>query len=231
MARMLGLGTVSLDDVAGGEVHRLLLASLCRSSEATGRLYADAVVLACCGTLLERLHGPLFVLAGALGASAASNALALLVHEPSVSSTSGGVAALGTLCALRYGRWAAVPGIPVPVAWVMAPILVASISALLAHPANVREYEDLVAARVEAGIEVADMSGLEVAVASAACDAILENVKASYQPPPADLVQWREELEVAAETAPPPPPDGAFLADVAGAALACAFVLLTRRGR
>ena len=121
---------------------RLLLASLLRAGEQTSRTLADATILVFCGTLLERLYGPAFVLGLALSGAAVGNGVAAIAHsraltsdgEPAgegarVASTSGGVAALGVFCILRHGRWAAWPGLPVPVAWLLAPMLVADLSA------------------------------------------------------------------------------------------------------
>ena len=42
-----------------------------------------------------------------------------------MTSTSGGVVAVGVLSGLRYSRWALIPGLSVPVAWILAPLLVA----------------------------------------------------------------------------------------------------------
>jgi len=233
-------------------------------------------VLVCCGTLLERLHGPGFMLAVVAGTTAASNALAVLAHgsavaappaaggsapragdrgAASIASTSGGIVALGTLCALRYGRWAAWPGLPLPLSWLLAPVLVADISAaagyfrqLPAYKAALADHAAEVTSQVGAdagpaapdpaggspGDELEDArltpSGFELAVALAACRSAETCARAECRPPAEEIASWREDLERASEASAPLPPDGAFWADAAGAALT-AVLAVAARGR
>lgn len=266
-AAALALCGVSSEDLARGEVHRLALASLLHAGDQPGRLLADAAVLACCGTLLERLRGSGFVLALVLGGTAAANALAASAHGRSsagaldanlqkasgdgaapddamlptapplarISSTSGGVTALGAFVAFRYGRWAALPGLPLPVAWLMAPVLVATLSSFAGHGRQLKAYreaaDEAAAARRECGglpPAVAGLSALEAAVVLAACEAVEDRARGACQPPPEDVAAWREEIQEALVCLPPQPPDGAFFADVAGAAVGVLVALLLR---
>eukprot|EP00439_Symbiodinium_sp_Y106_P078021 s1148_g16.t2 len=125
--------SVSLPQLQAGEVHRLLAASLLRAGERPARLLTDTVLFFCCGTLLERLYGSTFLLQLILGSTVFSNVAALYLHQHlvapsgSISSSSAAVVTLGTFCALRHGRWAAWRGVPVPISWLMAPVLVRSI--------------------------------------------------------------------------------------------------------
>lgn len=255
---------VSSDQVLQGEVHRLFTASLLRAGERPSRALADTAVLACCGTLLERLHGPSFMLAFTIGATALSNALAAAAHSAlvsvrvapgacadqayngsaaSITSTSGGIVALGTLCAIRYGRWAAWRGLPLPISWVLAPVVVADVSAAREYFRQLREFKAVVVSpkaptegdALEGGDpELVDPeeapSGFELAVALAACQAADAHARSECRPPPDDIALWRDDLERAAEVATPLPPDGAFLGDIAGALLAV-VVAVAARGR
>lgn len=262
--------SVSSDDLRRGEVHRLLLTSMLRAGEQPARLLADVGVLLCCGTLLERLYGSSFVLTLVLAASALSNALGLAAHtrfgrseghtgDPRLVSTSGGVTALGAFCALRHGRWSAVPGLPLPVAWLMAPILAAAcsaastywmqVAALAADSSRPGEEGEAAAAAATAAAAVDDSappseesealtahggaplpaSTFGALVALSACDAIEALAKSECRPPPEDIASWREEVGRAVETSPPMPPDGAFWADVFGACIAAALCLVAPR--
>lgn len=261
--RAVSACSVCSDALAHGEIHRLLLASLNRAGERSARVLTDAALLVCCGTLLERLYGSSAVVAFVVGSTVLSNGLALIPHErmlavpateagakcsgsgaPSIASTSGGVVALGVLCALRHGRWSAWPGVPVPVFWLLAPILVADLSAAASYLRQLSEYRAYVAAGRErdAVMVAADSeqlplnlippSGFELAVALAACEAVESRVRAQCRAPPEDVVLWREELERAAEAesemGPPSPPDGAVWADAAGAMIALMVGLVIR---
>mmetsp|Transcript_56688 Transcript_56688/g.184485 ORF Transcript_56688/g.184485 Transcript_56688/m.184485 type:complete len:434 (-) Transcript_56688:89-1390(-) len=261
--------SVGQGDVERGEVHRLLLASLLRAGVQPSRILTDIVVLGCCGTLLERLQGPGFVLSLVLGSTVLTNLGASVangrmvtaalankgidqangdasVSAPMpclarVSSTSGGVTALGVFCALRHGRWAAWPGLPLPVAWLMAPVFVATLSAFLGYGGQLREYKAAAEAAAEvaatASIEgrtasssiAADVSGLDVVVSLAACEAVEGRARAACQAPPEDVVAWREELQEAVDRLPPQPPDGAFFADLCGAAVGVVAAIVLRR--
>eukprot|EP00434_Breviolum_minutum_P031239 symbB.v1.2.027627.t2/scaffold2847.1/size68964/5 len=112
------------------ELHRLLLASLLHAGEQPARVFADAAVLLFGGTLLERLYGARFLLLLLGSSTMLSNAMALTIHQyfvsspEGLSSTSGALVALGSFLALRHPRWAIWPGIPIPVSWLMAPVLV-----------------------------------------------------------------------------------------------------------
>lgn len=260
-SRALALCSVAREDLERGELHRLLLASLLRAGERPARALADAVVLGCCGTLLERLYGPWPVLALLAGGTALSNAGALAVQSrlaatgpssssgaaagcaPRLTSTSGGITALGVLCALRHGRWAMWPGLPVPAAWLMAPLLVATASAAAAYRRQLAEYRAAVleaaaaAPLPEAGQAdgtALPKSAFEVAMALAACEAVEARARADCRQPAEDICAWREEVEQVAASVLPLPPDGAFLADVVGAAFGaavCMFLALASRGR
>lgn len=257
-AKALSAGTVSLADLEDMQLHRLFTVSLCHFRENFARGVVNVVVFFCCGTLLERLRGPSFVFAAAVGAAVASNALALLMHEPSISSTSGSVAAMGTYCWLRHGHWAVWPGVPVPLTWLMAPILVSDLTAFAAYPSQLKEYRAILDSKchdvtIEGGcheitavdnitaaadiqgtvgapsVEKADgMSGLELTVGLAACNVVLERARAACHQVPEDVLMWQAELEQAMEMALPPPPQGAFWADIAGAVLAIIFVGFTK---
>jgi len=270
----LGMCSVSSDDLARAEVHRLLLTSLLHAEETPARILLNAAILVCCGTLLERLHGPVFVLTFTVVATVASNVLALVAHRrftelspqrcglrdqklmsipspaPSVTSTSGGVVGLGALCWLRYARWAVWPGVPVPIAWLMAPLLVADASAAVKYfrelPAymlsvvdqamqdhDADETPDGAEARHLAadGRDSSPLSGLELAVALAACEVVGERFRGQCRPPPDEVMQWRDELELATEVRPPSTPmqpSGAFWADIAGAGIAVALAGVLR---
>lgn len=253
--------SLSIDDLKRGEVHRLLLVSLLRAGEQSARVFADAVVLVGCGTLLERLYGPGFVVSLVVGGTVTSNAAAAMAHAslvppgtapeaPRLASTAGGVAALGAFCALRHGRWAAVPGAPVPVAWLMAPLLAAVFSSYSTFRQQMAERKAAATAAATAASEEkgpdgldappapavemqadddAVMSAFEAMVAMAGCEAAEERARSECRPPPADIVAWREEVEQVVEAAPPMAPDGAFLADIAGALFGAAFCLVARR--
>jgi len=164
----MGACSVSKDQLAGGELHRLFTASLLHAGEQPARVLADAALLGCCGTLLERLHGSMFVLALGLGTTVLSNGLGLFMHSnmttvperhgthptssrstTSIASTSGGIVAIGTHCAVRYGRWAAWRGLPLPVAWVLAPVVAADMSAITGYFIQIREFRKAVLAASE----------------------------------------------------------------------------------
>jgi len=164
----VGACSVSKDQLAAGELHRLFTASLLHAGEQPARVLADTALLGCCGTLLERLHGSMFVLALGLGTTVLSNGLGLFMHSnmatvrelhgtdptsgrstASIASTSGGIVAIGVHCAVRYGRWAAWRGLPLPVAWVLAPVVAADMSAVADYFRQVREFKQAVHAASE----------------------------------------------------------------------------------
>merc|ERR1712151_248901 len=97
----------------------------------------------------------------------------------SVTSSSGGVVALGVLCALRHGKWAAWPAVPVPTFWLLAPILVADLSAFSSYTSQLGHFRDRIVARSaedrkESPAVVSSNDeqprGFELAVALAACE-------------------------------------------------------------
>lgn len=164
----VGACSVNRDQLAVGELHRLIAASLLHAGEQPARLLADTALVGCCGTLLERLHGRTFVLALGLGTTVLSNGLGLFMHSnmatvpelhgtgpassrttASLASTSGGIVAIGTYCAVRYGRWAAWRGLPVPVSWVLAPVVAADMSAGVDYFRQLREFKQGVLAARE----------------------------------------------------------------------------------
>lgn len=242
-AALLGTGSVSADDLCRGEVHRLVLTSIVRVGEESSRTVADAILLVCCGTLLEKLHGPACVLGLAVGGSALGNLVAPLAHRAitadgsaRVSSTSGGVVALGALCAARYGRWCAAPLVPFPIGWLLVPVLVADLYAVgryvrwynAAPPAGDSEGADL--DPLPEGVDVP--SGLELSMSLAACEKIQQRVRAQCRPPLEDLESWEAAvLEPALQRqAAATPPDYAFAADLAGLllGLVAGFALRSR---
>lgn len=268
----VGACSVSRDQLAAGEFHRLFSASLLHAGEQPARVLADTALLGCCGTLLERLHGGVFVLALGLGTTVLSNGLGLFVHsnmatvrEPhgmdprssaSIASTSGGVVAIGVHCAARYGRWAAWRGLPLPVAWVLAPVVAADVPAVFDYFRQLREFKQAVLAAAGQTVPGGDSqalcadaattpdgddacleasygdqrmpSALELAVAIAACESVEAQARTECRPPDEDVALWRQELEQVAEVAPLSPPNGAVWADVAGAALGLALATVAR---
>lgn len=259
-ASALEFCSVSAEGLAAGEFHRLLLPSLVRAGEQPLRIVVDMVVLGCCGALLERLHGPGLVFALTGVGSAVGNAAAAFLHrsmlcsedagetnarglDVTVACTSGGVTAVGAFCALRYGRWAVWPGVPVPVSWLMAPVLVAASTSALAYARHLRatpsEATSSGAAEPRESVRTRGPLGLglaphfEMAVALAGCEAVEEQARTECRSRQEDIVAWRAELEQEAEDAgdTPTPPDGAFWADVAGAVVAVVFVLAGRGRR
>lgn len=214
--------SVSLPQLQAGEVHRLFAASLLRAGERPARLLADTILFFCCGTLLERLYGSTFLLQLILGSTVFSNVSALYLHQHflapsgdppgSISSSSAAVVTLGTFCALRHGRWAAWRGVPVPISWLMAPVLVADLSLARAY------LHDLAVYRAEAK-EVAQGSGIQRSIALAACLAVEDAARRNFRPPAQDIVSWRIDLEITAEEDPPAAPEATVLADAVGALL------------
>eukprot|EP00933_Yihiella_yeosuensis_P052591 TRINITY_DN50706_c0_g1_i1.p1 TRINITY_DN50706_c0_g1~~TRINITY_DN50706_c0_g1_i1.p1 ORF type:complete len:434 (-),score=106.28 TRINITY_DN50706_c0_g1_i1:52-1296(-) len=234
--------SLSFGDLFRGHLHRLWLPSMLRAGEQPSRLAIDAAVMACCGALLERLQGPGFLLLLAGSSTAMSNALGAKAHESmlgasgsntSFASSSGGVVALGTFCALRYGRWAAIPGLPVPMFWLMAPLCVAVLSGMKAYSIQLQEYSAGLAVAAEASEDVDkqqadDVTGFRLGVALAASVAIEDNAYKKCQPPPEDIIEWREELEQLAEKELPAPPDGSVWADAAGVLVGAVLAILLR---
>lgn len=182
------------------ELHRLLLASLLHAGEQPARVFADAAVLLFGGTLLERLYGARFLLLLLGSSTMLSNAMALTIHQyfvsspEGLSSTSGALVALGSFLALRHPRWAIWPGIPIPVSWLMAPVLVADLSLARAYFRDLSLYRS----SEKATKQKDEASGLQPSVALAACMAVEDCARRECRPPPADVVSWRMELEAAA---------------------------------
>lgn len=254
-ADALGACTVSRDGLLRGELHRLLLASILQAGNAPARVLTDASILVCCGTLVERLHGPGFLLSLVGGSAIMCNGLALLAHERcashaarsscakehssaevSITSTSGGVVALGVFCGLRYGRWALWPGLPVPVAWILAPLLVADavtgryyMQRLLLYWAETGQPDPEAAPTTEATEPSDRSSGLHLAVALGACEGVAERARAECRQAPDDVASWQEDLERRIGAAPPLPPDGVLWADVFGVAMGAVVALLMRQ--
>merc|ERR1712187_597144 len=65
--------------------------------------------------------------------------------SPFVVSTSGATVALGTLCTFLNSRWAALPGLPVPVLWLLAPVLASDATAAASYFRAMPAYRDTVA--------------------------------------------------------------------------------------
>jgi len=233
---MAGLQACSCSSagLARGELHSLVLTSLLRAGEQPARLLADGAVLICCGTLVERLHGPGRLLALVVGSTVVSNALAPILDNAflaptpassevvSITSTSGGIVALGIFCCLRYSRWAVWPGVPIPVTWLLAPVLVADLLAARCYWQELPEYQQAIipagnsspdaalgsspgqqgqeeASEVQEGTSA--LQGLELAVALTACDGVSDHARTECRPGPDDVEAWREELDRAAEVA------------------------------
>ncbi|CAE7413867.1 rlmI, partial [Symbiodinium pilosum] len=201
-----------------GELQRLFTVSLLRAGDQSARLLTDVSIFVCCGTLLERLYGSTFLLQLILSSTVLSNVFALCIHQhftaPSgdcagrISSSSAAVVTLGTFCALQHGRWAAWRGVPVPIAWLMAPILVADLSLaqsyihdLALHRAEARAAQETQKA------DHPDSSGIPRPIALAACLAVEDAARAHFYPPAEDIVSWRIDLESAMEEDPPPSPE------------------------
>jgi len=254
-ARLLHMCSATPDSVQNGEVHRFVLPSLLRGGEQPARVLADAVVLCACGTMLERLHGPIPVFGLVILASVLGNVLAPLFHQKvsdaqvSVTSTSGGVVALGVVCALRHSRWAAFPGVPVPVGWLLAPLVVADGSGVVEYfrwfsaaqtcsqkPDSCTEVpsDELVGDDVGHTSLTVDRThlvptGVELVIAMAAAEAVQTRARNAYRPELEDVAEWQESLlEAELERTPLPQPDCTFFADLVGVAVAVAFVVLRR---
>eukprot|EP00913_Durusdinium_trenchii_P007918 g7427.t1 len=142
------------------ELHGLLLASLLRAGELPNRALSDLALLLFGGTLLERLYGAPFMLLFLGVSTMLSNAMAMAIQQRFVegveglSSTSGGLVALGTFCALRHPRWAIWPGVPIPVSWLMAPVVVADLSLAWAYRQELKAFESAQAADTECRLEL-----------------------------------------------------------------------------
>eukprot|EP00439_Symbiodinium_sp_Y106_P077363 s1148_g16.t1 len=232
--------SVSLPQLQAGEVHRLLAASLLRAGERPARLLTDTVLFFCCGTLLERLYGSTFLLQLILGSTVFSNVAALYLHQHlvapsgdpagSISSSSAAVVTLGTFCALRHGRWAAWRGVPVPISWLMAPVLVADLSLARAYLHDFALYraeaKEAEAAQAEA---IAQGSGIQRSIALAACLAVEDAARSHFRPPAQDIVCWRIDLEITADEDPPALPEATVLADAVGAFLGAGLAAIFAR--
>jgi len=247
--------SVGKKDLEKGELHRLVLASLLRADEGLLRSAVAVTILGCCGTLLERLQGSNAMLSVVVGGTIVSSAGAAYCHTrtvegavtglaedgmdtsplklapPRVTALSGGVTALGTLCALRFGRWAAIPGLPLPVSWLMAPVLVSAVSSFFSYGPLLHEYQDAVKASLE-NIGPDGLPKLEVLRASvllAGCEALEDRTRADCLPQSDEVVGRREALEEALVRLPPPPPDGAFFADIIGALVGVVAAIVLKR--
>lgn len=239
---VIGACSVSHEDVKCGRVHRLLLASWLHAGEQPARTVADAAILGLCGTLLERLYGSTFLLSLALAGTALGNFIGLEMHEAllrgttgecqgSLSSTSAGVAAVGCFTALVHSRWAVWPGVPFPASWLMAPLLVSDLSASLGYFQQLKEYRVQTEAEATKGeTDPAEkvLSRLDVGVGLAACEAALARARSNCSPPPEDILAWNQQLKIRAEDQTLPPPDPAWMADLAAAAFALGVAALVR---
>eukprot|EP00403_Amphidinium_massartii_P029962 CAMPEP_0178393548 /NCGR_PEP_ID=MMETSP0689_2-20121128/12244_1 /TAXON_ID=160604 /ORGANISM="Amphidinium massartii, Strain CS-259" /LENGTH=377 /DNA_ID=CAMNT_0020014143 /DNA_START=146 /DNA_END=1279 /DNA_ORIENTATION=- len=135
-------------DLSHGEsLQALLLASISRVGEQPLRLCVDNAILLCCGTLLERLHGARWMVLFMVSSTVLTNAVAALMHDRiasseglPISSSAGSITALAATCALAYGRWAVWPGVPIPVGWLVAPLIVAEASTAAAYVGGLREH-------------------------------------------------------------------------------------------
>eukprot|EP00929_Paragymnodinium_shiwhaense_P083584 TRINITY_DN44602_c0_g1_i1.p1 TRINITY_DN44602_c0_g1~~TRINITY_DN44602_c0_g1_i1.p1 ORF type:complete len:443 (+),score=93.09 TRINITY_DN44602_c0_g1_i1:60-1388(+) len=162
------------------------------------------------------------------------------VPKATISSTSPAVVTLGVLCMLRHGRWAAWPGIPVPIAWLLAPVLVADTSAALLYLRQTAAYTDVLAEAApsndaaaatasEDAASEAQLSGLPLAVALAACEAVEERSHADCRPPAPDVASWHQELEMRLDVELPSLPNGAFWADVMGCVVGLIAAVFLKR--
>jgi hypothetical protein len=95
---------------------------------ATGLMHATIFGIA--GTILEKSYGPLYVLGAAIGGSVVTNALLYNAlpklpagsDELPIIGTTGGVSVVVGYIAFKYGRWAILPGVPIPCYWLLAPL-------------------------------------------------------------------------------------------------------------
>lgn len=248
--------TLSVEALEHREIHRLLLPSLLRAGDQSSRLAFDAVALAVCGAFVERVHGSTVACAILLGGSVFSNAAGSWLHSwhvsqvrlaggevplaaPAIFSTSGGVTAMVVFCAMRYSRCAALPGLPMPLGWLLAPILVANVLAAKEYFVRLREIAG-VGARASAGVDEgldssakdalqSDMHALALAIALAACNSVLDRARYELRPLPDDVLLWNDELAQALDAEPAPLPEGAFFADAAGALFALGMLAVTRK--
>ncbi|CAJ1388427.1 unnamed protein product, partial [Effrenium voratum] len=230
---------VSWQQLQCGELHRLVLCSLVRAGEQPAKSLSDAVLLLLSGALVERLYGARFLLLLVGSSTVLSNALALVIHSQltdstaGLSSSSGGLVALGAFAALRHGRWAAAPGLPLPIAWLMAPIVVADLSLARAYARDLAEYRSRVLSdKFETpqdgeSADTADgLTGFQRAVALAACLGLEDRARAACVAPLEDVVVWRMELEEVEDL--PPPPEAAIWADLLGGLFGASLALLRR---
>lgn len=215
------------------EFHRLFLASLLRAGEQPARILSDAALLLFGGTLLERLYGARFLLLLVGTTTILSNAMALTVHHyyvgsqhEGLSSTSGGLVALGVFCALRHPRWPIWPGIPIPVSWLMAPVLVADLSLARAYLRDLSSYR--LATGTAGTTDTRDsIAGFHRSMALAACMAVEERKRSECRPLPEDVLSWRADLEREADQ-DVLAPEATLWADVSGVFLGfCAAGLST----
>mmetsp|Transcript_26192 Transcript_26192/g.57736 ORF Transcript_26192/g.57736 Transcript_26192/m.57736 type:complete len:393 (+) Transcript_26192:60-1238(+) len=255
--------SISWRDLSGGSsLQSLILASICRVGEQPLRLCVDAVALATCGSLLERLHGTRWLITVGITSTVITNAAAAYLHEQvaaneglPITSSAGSITALSALCSLAYGRWAVWPQVPIPVGWLIAPLLVATgstaasyIGSLRAHPPHIEvdAETDQPAATLE-GHDGHDMresydveldessaptSALHLFMAISACEAVEERCHQQCLPPPEDIAVWkRDVLEPALPSQPHLHRDGAWIADVAGVVLAVGVACALRLRR
>merc|ERR1712060_819577 len=151
----------------------------------------------------------------------------------------------------QHGRWAVWPGLPVPISWLLAPLLVADMCAASAYLVELKEHKAIAAAMADIAGTTGDgekvagtrdddtprppLSNFEVSAALAACHAIDERSWVDCQPPPEDVAVWSRELELAAEKhaseAPISPGAGAVWADLFGALLAVGLAGVMRGRR
>ncbi|CAK9076058.1 unnamed protein product [Durusdinium trenchii] len=210
------------------ELHGLLLASLLRAGELPNRALSDLALLLFGGTLLERLYGAPFMLLFLGVSTMLSNAMAMAIQQRFVegveglSSTSGGLVALGTFCALRHPRWAIWPGVPIPVSWLMAPVVVADLSLAWAYRQELKAFESAQAGDAHARD---DHAGAERAMALAACIALEAQARAECRPVWEELRERREELELAAEE-DVLPPEATLWADLSGILIGTTTVIM-----
>eukprot|EP00930_Biecheleria_cincta_P033147 TRINITY_DN22961_c0_g1_i1.p1 TRINITY_DN22961_c0_g1~~TRINITY_DN22961_c0_g1_i1.p1 ORF type:complete len:117 (-),score=27.57 TRINITY_DN22961_c0_g1_i1:201-551(-) len=114
-----------------------------------------------------------------------------------------------------------------PMSWLMAPLLVADVSAARRYLRDLSTAEDKAA---EDDHTQSSLSGFELAVALAACEAVEEVARSDCSPPPEDVISWREDLSLAAESAAAPAPEASVLADVGGVLIG-AVLAMALRGR
>lgn len=144
-------------------------------------------------TLLERMYGPVRLLALVTSATLAGNCAAHSVEAP--LSTSPAVAAVSVITFLRFRRWAIWPNVPVPQFWLFVPLVLYELLAFRRFLATRDVEEDRSRTRQMHIVETMDI--------------IAQDSFERMQPVP-DFGPPVEDIELTAQR------DSAVLADVAG---------------